>query len=149
MPKPLQPNFILDVEMSELFIQAGLQDRVIQVSRDMYIQCVYVQDRVIQVSYIQCVYVQDRVIQVSYIQCVYVQDRVIQVSRDMYIQCVYVQDRVIQVSRDMYIQCVYVQDRVIQVSRDMYRVIQSLCVAVCMVAFGILTCLECECPKRA
>lgn len=32
MPKPLQPNFILDVEMSELFIQAGLQDRVIQVS---------------------------------------------------------------------------------------------------------------------
>lgn len=31
MPKPLQPNFILDVEMSELFIQAGLQDRVIQV----------------------------------------------------------------------------------------------------------------------
>lgn len=32
MPKPLQPNFILDVEMSELFIQAGLQDRVIQAS---------------------------------------------------------------------------------------------------------------------
>lgn len=31
MPKQLQPNFILDVEMSELFIQAGLQDRVIQV----------------------------------------------------------------------------------------------------------------------
>ena len=31
MPKPLQPNFVLDVEMSELFIQAGLQDRVIQV----------------------------------------------------------------------------------------------------------------------
>ena len=31
MPKALQPNFILDVEMSELFIQAGLQDRVIQV----------------------------------------------------------------------------------------------------------------------
>ena len=33
MPKPLQPNFVLDVEMSELFIQAGLQDRVIQVRR--------------------------------------------------------------------------------------------------------------------
>jgi len=32
MPKPLQPNFILDVETSELFIHAGLQDRVIQVS---------------------------------------------------------------------------------------------------------------------
>lgn len=32
MPKPLQPNFILDVEASELFIQAGLQDRVIQVN---------------------------------------------------------------------------------------------------------------------
>ena len=32
MPKPLQPNFVLDVEASELFIQAGLQDRVIQVS---------------------------------------------------------------------------------------------------------------------
>jgi glucuronokinase len=31
MPKPLQPNFVLDVEASELFIQAGLQDRVIQV----------------------------------------------------------------------------------------------------------------------
>ena len=34
MPKPLQPNFVLDVEMSELFIQAGLQDRVIQVRRE-------------------------------------------------------------------------------------------------------------------
>ena len=33
MPKPLQPNFVLDVEASELFIQAGLQDRVIQVVR--------------------------------------------------------------------------------------------------------------------
>jgi hypothetical protein len=32
MPKHLQPKFILDVEMSELFIQGGLQDRVIQVS---------------------------------------------------------------------------------------------------------------------
>lgn len=31
MPKALQPNFVLDVESSELFIQAGLQDRVIQV----------------------------------------------------------------------------------------------------------------------
>jgi len=31
MPKPCQPNFVLDVEISELFIQAGLQDRVIQV----------------------------------------------------------------------------------------------------------------------
>ena len=27
----LQPNFVLDVEITELFIQAGLQDRVIQV----------------------------------------------------------------------------------------------------------------------
>lgn len=36
MPKPLQPNFILDVETSELFIQAGLQDRVIQVSTDRH-----------------------------------------------------------------------------------------------------------------
>ena len=35
MPKPIQPNFILDVEMSELFIQAGLQDRVIQVSMEV------------------------------------------------------------------------------------------------------------------
>ena len=34
MRKPLQPNFVLDVEMSELFIQAGLQDRVIQVRRE-------------------------------------------------------------------------------------------------------------------
>ena len=34
MPKPLKPNFVLDVEMSELFIQAGLQDRVIQVRRE-------------------------------------------------------------------------------------------------------------------
>lgn len=31
MIKPFQPQFILDVEMYELFIQAGLQDRVIQV----------------------------------------------------------------------------------------------------------------------
>ena len=31
MPKELQPNFVLDIETSELFIQAGLQDRVIQV----------------------------------------------------------------------------------------------------------------------
>ncbi|XP_071842804.1 uncharacterized protein [Apostichopus japonicus] len=31
MKKPLQPQFILDVEMEELFINAGLQDRVIQV----------------------------------------------------------------------------------------------------------------------
>ena len=31
MPKELQPNFVLDVETSELYIQAGLQDRVIQV----------------------------------------------------------------------------------------------------------------------
>ncbi|KAK3744354.1 hypothetical protein QZH41_016482, partial [Actinostola sp. cb2023] len=29
--KPLQPKFVLGVEMDELFIQAGLQDRVIQV----------------------------------------------------------------------------------------------------------------------
>ncbi len=31
MPKELQPAFILGVEKEELFIQAGLQDRVIQV----------------------------------------------------------------------------------------------------------------------
>ncbi len=31
MPKELQPQFILDVEKSELNISAGLQDRVIQV----------------------------------------------------------------------------------------------------------------------
>lgn len=31
MPKPVQPNFVLGVEISELYIQAGLQDRVIQV----------------------------------------------------------------------------------------------------------------------
>ena len=30
IPKPLQPSFVLSVEMDELFIQAGLQDRVIQ-----------------------------------------------------------------------------------------------------------------------
>ncbi len=32
LPKELQPQFILDVEKSELNISAGLQDRVIQVS---------------------------------------------------------------------------------------------------------------------
>lgn len=32
IPKALQPQFVLDVEMHELFIQAGLQDRVIQVT---------------------------------------------------------------------------------------------------------------------
>ena len=32
MPKQTQPNFVLDVEKSELQIQAGLQDRVVQVS---------------------------------------------------------------------------------------------------------------------
>ncbi|XP_064394355.1 uncharacterized protein LOC135341672 isoform X2 [Halichondria panicea] len=31
MPLPLQPNFVLGVETTELYIQAGLQDRVIQV----------------------------------------------------------------------------------------------------------------------
>lgn len=31
IPKPLQPTFVLEVEKSELFIQAGLQDRVVQV----------------------------------------------------------------------------------------------------------------------
>jgi len=31
LPKPMQPQFILDVEKSELNIGAGLQDRVIQV----------------------------------------------------------------------------------------------------------------------
>ena len=32
MPKQIQPKFVLDVEKSELCIQAGLQDRVVQVS---------------------------------------------------------------------------------------------------------------------
>ncbi len=32
MPLPLQPNFVLGVETTELYIQAGLQDRVIQVT---------------------------------------------------------------------------------------------------------------------
>ena len=31
LPKPRRASFILNVEMTELFIQAGLQDRVIQV----------------------------------------------------------------------------------------------------------------------
>ena len=31
MPKQIQPKFVLDVEKSELRIQAGLQDRVVQV----------------------------------------------------------------------------------------------------------------------
>ena len=31
LPKPRRASFILDVEIGELFIQAGLQDRVIQV----------------------------------------------------------------------------------------------------------------------
>ena len=31
MPKPLRANFILQVEKEELFINAGLQDRVVQV----------------------------------------------------------------------------------------------------------------------
>ncbi|XP_071806247.1 uncharacterized protein [Asterias amurensis] len=31
LPRPLQPQFILNVEVDELFINAGLQDRVIQV----------------------------------------------------------------------------------------------------------------------
>jgi glucuronokinase len=35
IPKPLQPQFILDVETQELFIQAGLQDRVIQIYEGM------------------------------------------------------------------------------------------------------------------
>ena len=32
MPKAVQPNFVLSVELEELFITAGLQDRVIQVT---------------------------------------------------------------------------------------------------------------------
>jgi glucuronokinase len=32
MPKEIQPQFILDVEKEELFINAGLQDRVVQAS---------------------------------------------------------------------------------------------------------------------
>ena len=37
MPKELQPQFILDVEKEELFINAGLQDRVIQVRCLLYV----------------------------------------------------------------------------------------------------------------
>merc|ERR1711920_758178 len=37
MPMPVRPTFILSVEMEELGIQAGLQDRVIQV----YEGCMY------------------------------------------------------------------------------------------------------------
>ena len=37
IPIPLQPSFVLSVEMDELFIQAGLQDRVIQT----YEGCMY------------------------------------------------------------------------------------------------------------
>ncbi len=37
LPKPVQPNLVLDVEMQELAIAAGLQDRVVQV----YGGCVY------------------------------------------------------------------------------------------------------------
>ena len=37
MPKELQPQFILDVEKEELFINAGLQDRVIQVRGLLYV----------------------------------------------------------------------------------------------------------------
>ena len=33
MPKELQPKFVLDVETSELYIQTGLQDGVIQVGQ--------------------------------------------------------------------------------------------------------------------
>lgn len=32
LPKPIRANFILNVETDELFITAGLQDRVVQVS---------------------------------------------------------------------------------------------------------------------
>lgn len=32
LPKPIRANFILNVETEELFITAGLQDRVVQVS---------------------------------------------------------------------------------------------------------------------
>ena len=37
MPKQIQPNFVLDVEKSELSIQAGLQDRVVQVYTYLYV----------------------------------------------------------------------------------------------------------------
>ncbi len=36
LPKELQPQFILDVEKSELNISAGLQDRVIQVRTSIF-----------------------------------------------------------------------------------------------------------------
>lgn len=32
LPKPIRANFVLDVESDELFITAGLQDRVVQVT---------------------------------------------------------------------------------------------------------------------
>lgn len=32
LPKPIRANFILNVETDELYITAGLQDRVVQVS---------------------------------------------------------------------------------------------------------------------
>ena len=35
LPKPIRANFILNVETDELFITAGLQDRVVQVSKEI------------------------------------------------------------------------------------------------------------------
>ena len=36
MPKPIQPQLVLDIEMKELYIQAGLMDRVVQVLYIVY-----------------------------------------------------------------------------------------------------------------
>ena len=37
MPRPIQPQLVLDIEMKELYIQAGLMDRVVQVLYIAYI----------------------------------------------------------------------------------------------------------------
>lgn len=37
LPKPVRANFILNVETDELFITAGLQDRVVQVSEAIFL----------------------------------------------------------------------------------------------------------------
>ena len=39
LPKPVRANFILNVETDELFITAGLQDRVVQVSNIISATC--------------------------------------------------------------------------------------------------------------
>lgn len=41
LPKPIRASFILNVETDELFITAGLQDRVVQVSSFLIAICVF------------------------------------------------------------------------------------------------------------